>query len=361
MAWHLAKLLLLESLTLLVLKALGVGGVGAAFLEQLATVLPDYPDVHVSLIARSTKSLVAPHPLEPLSLRSWAKDLNSSWTASPPAVEIIDFLKSAPGHAVLVDNTSDQHLAGRYADFLTRGISVVTPNKKAFSGPQFLWDSIHAATRGPSGALVYHESTVGAGLPVLSTLRDLVLTGDRVKCIEGVFSGTMSFLFNQFMPGAGAPGAEAPKWSAIVAQAKERGYTEPDPREDLNGLDVARKLVILARAAGAKVESTSAFPVKSLIPGPLESVGSADEFLGRLSEFDGEMETLRANAEKEGKVLRYCARMVRSEGQEGAELEVKVDGVAKGSPLANLEGADNLFCFYTKRYGDTPLIIRGAG
>ena len=343
------------------LRVLGVGGVGAAFLEQLATVLPDYPHVHVSLIARSTKSLVAPHPLEPLSLKSWANDLDSSRTASPPAAEVIEFLKGAPGHAVLVDNTSDQNLAGRYMDFMTRGISVVTPNKKAFSGPQYLWDAIHAATRGPAGAFVYHESTVGAGLPVLATLRDLVRTGDRIDRIEGVFSGTMSFLFNQFMPGVGPAPAAPPAWSAIVAQAKARGYTEPDPREDLNGLDVARKLVILARAAGVRVEGTSAFPVKSLIPSPLESVGSADEFLARLPEFDGEMETLRADAEKEGKVLRYYARMVRSEGREGADLEVKMDSVAKGSPLANLEGADNLFCFYTKRYGDKPLIIRGAG
>ena len=260
-----------------------------------------------------------------------------------------------------MDNTSNAKLAGHYPQFLISGISVITPNKKAFSGPQFLWDAIYAAARGPAGGLVYHESTVGAGLPVLCTLNDLVRTGDRIDRIEGVFSGTMSFLFNSFMPGVPTSGGgKAPKWSAIVKQAKERGYTEPDPREDLTGLDVARKLVILARAAGASVAGTDAFPIKSLIPGPLEGVSSADDFMARLAEFDGEMEALRADAQKEGKVLRYNARMQRPENGE-TQLEVKMEGVPIGSPLAGLEGADNMFCFYTKRYGDTPLIVRGAG
>ena len=337
---------------------------GTAFLRQLAAILPNYPHVHVCLISRSSRSLIAPHPHShpPLSLETWSSDLTSSATTAPPPVEIISFLTQSAGPAVLVDNTSDEHLAGHYPQFLINGISVVTPNKKAFSSSKFLSDAIANAARGPAGGLVYHESTVGAGLPVLSTLRDLILTGDRIDRIEGVFSGTMSFLFNQFMPGAsGSESSTPPKWSAIVKQAKDRGYTEPDPREDLNGLDVARKLVILARAAGVSIDSTDAFPVKSLIPGPLESVSSADEFLSRLGEFDEEMEKLRAGSEKEGKVLRYCARMKSAEGKEGAELEVKMEGVRKGSPLAGLEGADNMFCFYTRRYGDTPLIIRGSG
>ena len=317
--------------------------------------------MHVSLISRRTKCLAAPHPREPLALDTWANDLERTSSAAPPAVEVLDYLKSAPGRAVLVDNTSDAHLAGHYTQFLFQGVSIVTPNKKAFSGPQYLWDAIFAAARGPAGGLVYHESSVGAGLPVLNTLRDLVLTGNRVERIEGVLSGTMSFLCNQFMPGAGGSSDPLPKWSDIVKQAKANGYTEPDPREDLNGMDVARKLVILARMAGASVEGIDHFPVKSLIPQPLEGVGSAEDFLSRLPEFDGEMEAMRATAEKEGKVLRYCGRMVRKEGEGGADLEVKLEGVPKGTPLANLEGADNLFCFYTKRYGKSPLIVQGAG
>ena len=334
---------------------------GTAFLQQLAGVLPSYPRVHVCLIARSRQALTSSHAHHPLSLETWTQDLASTDNKPPPIPEIIAFLTRDPGPAVLVDNTSDPHLAGHYAQLLVQGISIVTPNKKAFSGPQHLWESITAAARGPAKGLVYHEASCGAGLPVLATLRDLVLTGDTVERIEGVFSGTMSFLFNRFMPGdGGGEGGTRPRWSAIVRQARERGYTEPDPRDDLNGMDVARKLVILARACGASVEGPTAFPVKSLIPAALESAGSADEFLSRLGEFDTDMDDLATAAAKEGKVLRYCGRLQRREGV-GPELEVKMEGVPLGSPLAALTGADNVFCFYTKRYGDTPLVVRGAG
>ena len=173
----------------------------------------------------------------------------------------------------MIDNTSSQNIAESYPSFLSKGISVVTPNKKAFSSSWSLWKDIFAATRSqvrPNHGLIYHESSVGAGLPVISTLRDLIETGDEVQKIEGVFSGTMSFLFNSFAPLEGHGG----KWSDEVRKAKEMGFTEPDPRDDLNGLDVARKLVILARLAGLQIESTSSFPVQSLIPKELETLGS---------------------------------------------------------------------------------------
>lgn len=184
--------------------------------------------------------------------------------------EIVSYLSAAPGRAVLVDNTSDQSLANAYPLFLRAGISVVTPNKKAFSSDLSLWRDIFAAAAAGS-ALVYHESTVGAGLPVISTLRDLVATGDEVTRIEGVFSGTLSFLFNTFAPASGTSSA---KWSEVVSQAKQLGYTEPDPRDDLNGMDVARKLTILARIAGLDVQSPTSFPVQSLIPEELASLPS---------------------------------------------------------------------------------------
>lgn len=143
---------------------------------------------------------------------------------------------------------------------------------------------------------------MGAGLPVISTLKELVETGDEVTKIEGVFSGTMSFLFNSFQPAGGAAGGQ---FSAEVRKAKELGYTEPDPRDDLNGLDVARKLTILARLAGLPVESPTSFPVQSLIPKELESCSSGDEFLEKLPAFDGEMDKLKEEAAKEGKVVRF--------------------------------------------------------
>lgn len=255
-----------------------------------------------------------------------------------------------------MDNTSSQDLANLYPDFLRQGINIVTPNKKAFSSDLKLWDDIfseaYSSTR-PDGGFVYHESSVGAGLPVISTLNDLVETGDKILKIEGVFSGTMSFLFNSFAPVEGPGG----KWSQEVKRAKDLGYTEPDPRDDLNGLDVARKLVILARIAKLEIQNTSAFPVESLIPKQLEGVTTGDEFLDRLGEFDEEMESIKEEAKKEGKVVRY----VGSIDVEKKEVRVGLEKFEIGHPIAALKGSDNIISFHTKRYGNNPLIIQGAG
>jgi homoserine dehydrogenase len=174
-----------------------------------------------------------------------------------------------------------------------------------------------------------------------------------VTKIEGVFSGTMSFLFNSFAPLSGAGG----KWSAEVKKAKELGYTEPDPRDDLNGLDVARKLTILARLAGLPVESPTSFPVQSLIPKALESCTSGDEFLEKLPEFDSEMEETRAAAEKEGKVIRF----VGSIDVASKQVKVGLEKFDRSHPIAGLKGSDNIISFYTERYGSNPLIVQGAG
>lgn len=243
-------------------------------------------------------------------------------------------------------------MADAYPQVLSNGISIVTPNKKAFSGSYKLWQDIFSAASS-SGSKVYHESSVGAGLPVISTLKELVDTGDSVTKIEGVFSGTMSFLFNSFAPTEGSGG----RWSAEVAKAKELGYTEPDPRDDLNGLDVARKLTILARLAGLPVEFPTSFPTQSLIPKELESVASGDEFLQKLPEFDSQMEEIKIAAEKEGKVVRF----VGSIDVARKEVKVGLEKFDKSHPIAALKGSDNIISFYTKRYGSNPLIIQGAG
>lgn len=287
----------------------GAGGVGRCFLSQLAQLTtrisksPSAPTyLSLILLSRSSKLLIS-DSYKPLNLSSWESDLQSSTTPVLSPNEIADYLAKAPQKVILVDNTSNQDLADSYPLFLQKGISIVTPNKKAFSSSYDLWRSIFgAASNGTgTGGYVFHESSVGAGLPVISTLKDLVETGDEVQKIEGVFSGTMSFLFNSFMPVGGGGGS----FSAEVKKAKQLGYTEPDPRDDLNGLDVARKLTILARLAGLEVESPTSFPVQSLIPKELESAKSGDEFLERLHEFDGEMEKLKKEAADEGKVVRF--------------------------------------------------------
>jgi homoserine dehydrogenase len=288
----------------------------------------------------------------PIAYSELHKSLADSNQDPLPLPKVVEYLAAAPAKVVLVDNTSSQDVADTYPQFLSKGISIVTPNKKAFSGSYKLWQDIFSAASS-SGAKVYHESSVGAGLPVISTLKDLVDTGDSITKIEGVFSGTMSFLFNSFAPTDGLGG----KWSAEVVKAKELGYTEPDPRDDLNGLDVARKLTILARLAGLAVESPASFPVQSLIPKELESVASGDEFLERLPEFDSQMEETKTSAEKEGKVIRFVGSI------DVAKKEVKVglEKFDRSHPIAALKGSDNIISFYTKRYGSNPLIIQGAG
>jgi homoserine dehydrogenase len=335
----------------------GAGGVGKCFLSQLEglskrlSTNPSSPKLSLVLVSRSKKVLYSPK-YTPLPYNNLFTSLAESTQEPLSLPAIIHFLAAAPSKAILVDNTSSQDVANEYPAVLLKGISIVTPNKKAFSGSYKLWEDIFSAAS-TSGAKVYHESSVGAGLPVISTVKELVDTGDEVTRIEGVFSGTMSFLFNSFAPTEGSGG----KWSAEVKKAKELGYTEPDPRDDLNGLDVARKLTILARLAGLQVESPTSFPVQSLIPKELESVSSGDEFLQRLPDFDAQMEETKVAAEKEGKVVRFVGSI------DVAKKEVKVglEKFDRSHPIAALKGSDNIISFYTRRYGAKPLIIQGAG
>ena len=249
-----------------------------------------------------------------------------------------------------------QTVAEAYPRFLDAGISVVTPSKKAFSGSLELWRMIFNAEGEPSNperGLVYHEASVGAGLPIISTLKDLIDTGDEVTRIEGVFSGTMSFLFNGFAPVEGEGG----QWSEEVRRAKDSGFTEPDPRDDLNGLDVARKLVILARLCGLEIEGPSSFPVQSLIPKELANIRSVGEFMERLPQFDGHMADMKDDARAQGKVVRYLGSIdVRT-----AKLNVGIEKIDKSHPIAGLKGSVNIISFHTRRYGANPLIIQGSG
>lgn len=258
----------------------------------------------------------------------------------------------------MIDNTSDVTVANAYPLFLSKGISVVTPNKKAFSSNIKLWKDIFS-TASSTNSLVYHESSVGAGMPIISTLRDLVDTGDKVTRIEGVFSGTLSFLFNTFAPPSSS--VETPKWSKVVDQAKELGFTEPDPRDDLNGMDVARKLTILARIAGLEIENSDSFPIESLIPGELSNLDASSAgvkvFMERLSEFDDQMEEIKKSADAEGKVVRY----VGSVDVVGKKVKVGLEKFNKDSAIAGLKGSDNIINFYTERYGANPLTIQGSG
>ncbi|KAL2888140.1 Homoserine dehydrogenase [Ceratocystis lukuohia] len=335
------------------IAVIGAGGVGKCFLGQLATLAARRPSPKLDLCyICSSKKAVFSADYAGIDINSATETLAASPVAPKSLTALADYLAAAPSKVVLVDNTSSQDVADSYPLFLGKGVSIVTPNKKAFSGSYDLWKAIFSASEA-SGAKVYHESSVGAGLPVISTLKDLVDTGDKVTKIEGVFSGTMSFLFNSFAPTEGKGG----QWSAEVKNAKALGYTEPDPRDDLNGLDVARKLTILARLAGLPVASPTAFPVQSLIPTELESCTSGDEFLEKLPAFDSQMEATKSEAEAEGKVVRF----VGSIDVATQNVKVGLEKFDRSHPIAALKGSDNIISFYTERYGSNPLIIQGAG
>ncbi|BGP15901.1 hypothetical protein JCM10213_003670 [Rhodosporidiobolus nylandii] len=269
-------------------------------------------------------------------------------------------------HTVLIDCTSDLSVTELYPLAISSGLSVVTPNKKGFSSSADLFKQIVEAQSAPGAGLVYLEATVGAGLPIISTLRDLLKTGDEVTKIEGVFSGTMSYIFNEFSKPASS--SSGPKFSEIVKIAKENGYTEPHPADDLSGSDVARKLTILSRLLSINASSLAALPdlpegyaslnTETLIPSPLANIASGEEFVQKLPEHDAEFDKLRAEAEKEGKVLRYVGVIDRASGVVKCGLEK----YPAAHPFASaLSGSDNIVAFHTQRYAQRPLIVQGAG
>jgi aspartokinase/homoserine dehydrogenase 1 len=248
-------------------------------------------------------------------------------------------------HAVIIDCSASNEVAARYAAWLERGINIVTPNKKAFSGDQDYYRSLRTASR-KGNSHCFYETTVGAALPIVNTLRDLVHTGDRIHSVAGIFSGTLAYLFNVY------DGSRP--FSEIVRIARENGYTEPDPRDDLSGMDVARKLTIVARELGQTIE-IGQFPVENLVPEKLRDL-STDEYMARLADYDDRMLQVFRESKSEGKVLRYIARL-DADGRASVGLE-KVDG---SHAFGNIALTDNIVQFVTDRYSSNPLIVQGPG
>jgi aspartokinase/homoserine dehydrogenase 1 len=248
-------------------------------------------------------------------------------------------------NSILVDCTASDVVPQLYEGALNRGISVVTPNKVACSGPYHQYRQLKqmAARR---GVKFLFETNVGAGLPIIKTLNDLVQSGDKIIRIEAVLSGTLNFVFNEFTQGT--------LFSDVVRKAKELGYSEPDPRLDLSGVDVARKILILAREAGAKLESKDV-ERGNLLPESSQIAPSVEEFFDVLHSFNGRFEVARRKVESEGKRQRYVA--VYEEGSAWTGLK----SFGQEHPFYQVEGNDNMVLFTTERYKARPLIVKGAG
>lgn len=325
----------------------GCGTVGGTLLEQLHRQadrlrLEFNLDFRVRAIARSKKMLFADHRID---LGTWRDDLDRSDV--PTDFESFERHVQADHlpHAVIIDCTADEKIARRYSGWLENGFHVVTPNKKAFASDMAYYRALAASSKKGNAHYLY-ETTVCAALPVIRTIRDLVDTGDRVRSLQGILSGTLAYLFNVY-------DGSVP-FSEILVHAKESGYTEPDPRDDLSGMDVARKLTILARELGLSLDIGD-FPVENLIVEDLRGL-ETDEFLRALPKYDDAMLRRYQEARDEGKTLRYIARL-----NERGEASVGLEKVSTDAPFSNISSTDNIVQFITDRYSENPLVIQGPG
>ncbi|HEV2286220.1 MAG TPA: bifunctional aspartate kinase/homoserine dehydrogenase I [Steroidobacteraceae bacterium] len=326
---------------------IGPGTVGRVFLEQLAAqsnrLREQFQlDLRLRGVMASRRMLLGDPSIAP---GEWRAGLESRGTAADLAAFVehvrVDYLP----HTVLVDCTASAAVAAHYADWLAAGIHVVTPNKQANSGALEYYRRLEQARR--TGASHYlYEATVGAGLPIVHTLRDLRQTGDEVTSIEGIFSGTLAYLFNVY-------DGRTP-FSQIVADARGRGYTEPDPRDDLSGTDVARKLIILGREMGLGLELADV-KVGSLVPAELRA-GSIEDFMRELPRYDSMMRGHLDAARARGKVLRYIGRLTAAGAASVGLTELPADHA-----FANIALTDNVVRFATRRYDQNPLIVQGPG
>jgi len=326
---------------------IGAGVVGSTLLDQIQRQSERLGeqfnlDIRVRAIARSSRMLLGDRRIE---LEGWREQLDDSELATDFDAFAEHVHAEHLPHAAIIDCTADQAVSDRYADWLARGIHVITPNKKAFSGDLEYYRKLRRSAAA-GGTLYFYETTVGAALPIIKTIRDLVDTGDRVHSVKGILSGTLAYLFNVY------DGSKP--FSRIIAEAKASGYTEPDPRDDLSGMDVARKLTILGRELGLDI-SIGDFPVENLVPEALRE-GSVDEFLDGLKDYDDAMLRRYEEARNEGKSLRYIATL-----DQAGNASVGLEKVAADDPFSSIRLTDNLVQFVSERYAKNPLVIQGPG
>ncbi|MFT6893533.1 MAG: aspartokinase/homoserine dehydrogenase 1, partial [Algoriphagus sp.] len=248
-------------------------------------------------------------------------------------------------NSVFVDCTASQDVAELYSKILEAKVAIVTPNKKANSGSMEQYLALKKLAK-KRGVKFLYETNVAAGLPVINTLQDLMLSGDKVIRIEAVLSGSMNFIFSELEKGD--------PFSEVVKVAKQKGYTEPDPRDDLSGMDVARKILILGREAEQTLEFDD-ITIQSMVPEDCQSANTVSEFFEKLQAHDQEFTSLLEQAEAKGEKLRFMATL------ENGKAKVGLNSLTNSHPFSSLSGSDNMILMTTDRYHDQPMIIRGPG
>lgn len=328
---------------------LGRGNIGSAWLElfkQQRDRINQMMDVRVIGIANSKRLWLDYSGVE---LASWAADFDR--LARPYVLtELLRELPNAPyDELVVIDLTDAKAIAQLYPSLFANGLHIISANKRAGSADEALYREIRTIQQEYKREWLYN-TTVGAGLPLNYAINDLRSQGDEIRSISGIFSGTMSWLFENFTAGT--------QFSELVAEAKSRGYTEPDPREDLSCQDLVRKLLILAREIGLKLDWQD-IQVNSLVPEHLRDI-SSKLFMERLAELDEPMNAMLHEAEQEGKVPRLLASFSVTE-ERRVNAKIGIEYIPAGDMLANLIPGENIFVIYTDWYAEMPLVISGPG
>ncbi len=328
------------------LFVMGVGNVGSTLLSQIekqASYIQNTLKLKINIVGLSNSKLMA-FDDSGIDLSQWQETL-----ANGEKTDLIEFFEKAKAlnlrNSMFVDITANAAVAGTYEYYLKQSIAVIACNKIACSSNYEQYQNLKNLSRKYKAPFLF-ETNVGAGLPVIDTLNHLIASGDRIRSIHAVLSGSLNFIFNNFN--------ESTTFYEVVKQAQKEGYTEPDPRIDLSGKDVARKLLILARESGYKLGMSDILNDGFLPEGALES-SSVDDFYTLIKSKDEEFKTLLNSANNNDAKLKYVASFI------DGKANVGLQEVQAGHPFYNLEGKDNIVMFYTDRYTDQPLIIKGAG
>ena len=335
-----------ENIKQLNLFVMGCGNVGSKLLQQLQqqhSYLKKELKLNVRVIgiANSRKMVFQEGGID---LSNWQDTLDSGTIANQEA--FISKIKELNyRNSIFVDNTANATVAATYSDYLKNSISVVTCNKIACSSEYQNYLSLKQLAKKYNAPFLF-ETNVGAGLPILDTLKHLIVSGDKVKKIQAVLSGSLNFVFNNF-------NGET-TFHDVVKQAQEQGYTEPDPTIDLSGIDVARKILILARESGYHLELTD-IENEAFLPEESLQTNSNEAFFNTLVKYESDFQKRYKNAADKGCKLKYVAQF------ENGKAKVGLQEIPQGHDFYNLEGSDNIVLFYTERYPQQPLIIKGAG
>ena len=325
----------------------GVGNVGSKLLEQIekqTNYLIENLRLKIRVIAISnSKKMVLEE--EGLDLSNWKTKLQESKT-NANRDSFFEYAKKLNlRNSIFVDNTASEVIAKEYAQYLNNNIGVVTCNKIAAADELNNYLNLKKISR-KFGSPYLFETNVGAGLPIIDTLNNLIASGDQIIKIQAVLSGSLNFVFNNFKAGA--------SFHDVVLEAQQQGYTEPDPKIDLSGIDVARKILILARESGMSIELDE-IENEAFLPQECLDTKDNKSFFKSLIQYSGHFEKMLENAEKEGAKMKYVAQLENGKAKVGIQL------VKEGHDFYNLEGSDNIILFYTNRYKEQPLIVKGAG